>query len=177
MADANPYDPPMADHAVPFWGRRLALALAWPLVFAFNAIFAVLIMQRWRLTVDHGQWGVAVAASLLLVGGWIFCSMRPAPARNWLMGAAVLGCGQLVPVLHIQLAWLALSVTENLRLMQRVHLEVGDQPGTFASEAGGFVFTLTFGVSLMLVAGALGMAIVAWRRWSANKSRQRSLAA
>lgn len=156
---ANPYASPEVSAATAAEDGRISRGLdkfsliAWPVVFVLNMIVPLLFSLR--MIEEHGLRGMAAACGLLLIVGWWVCLAKPWFGRRLIAGGALVAVSQVVPVLQIGMALVALELASWLGL----DINNNGFLARFNAELPAFFVTLLVGGGLIACAVLAGLVL------------------
>ena len=152
----NPFSPPTVSDNVTKPRKKLrrfheVLVVAWPFVFGANMIVPLLFGRN--LIENRGSLGMALAAIMLLLAGWMLFVVWPPLAYRLSLGSIVTALLQFFPLLHLFAGLIAFAITVNLGLA----VDATDfSSEEVTSELGGFVITAITGSCLLLFSLGVG---------------------
>ena len=152
----NPFSPPTVSESATKPRKRSklfheALLVAWPFVFGANMIVPLLFGRN--LIENRGSLGMALAAIILLIAGWIPFVVWPRLAYRLSLGSIVTALLQFFPLLHLFAGLIGFAITAELGLAVE-GTDISSEEVT--SELGGFVITAITGSCLLLFSLGVG---------------------
>lgn len=137
--------------------RPMSFLIRWPLVLFLNLVMPLTLASG--LLRNTGLIGVLAAVSFVWLVGWWAWRRWPQIGRRVIAGGWVVCVCQLFPLIQIFAGLAALSIAEELGLMDSLDLEQNGP--NFESEFASAFVTLITGGILMLVSLAVGAVLIA----------------